>query len=219
MKKSKMTWRISRTKIFLFLLCMFLASGCETTAQRKEKLINISLYIEHLVRGDEKSGLKLLKQEKDEKYLRVYALFVPKLRSLDDEEYYYPVFLEKRQKRFSTIRELKREGYLGEGIDGMIKFVKNSNDTETKQHMEQLFKELIIKENFDRKNISGFIIASHKWLKKKELKEACIQVRRMLALTGDFVEETGEDGKSIWVRAERDSGDNNRGQGSGVRDQ
>jgi len=179
------------------------ARGCTTVAEWNARVDGIAYYVEYLVRGDMESALRTAQGEKNKRFLKIYRLFLPRRRSLDDEKYYYPVFVENRRKRFPRVREFKRAGLVGEGLDGMLKIV-DSNPVAGRKPFNALLKELVLRENFDRKRIIGYILQNTKVVSEEELTAAFARVRRSLALHGDLVECTGPKGERVWRPVSRE---------------
>ncbi|MFC1582354.1 hypothetical protein ACFL4W_02325 [Planctomycetota bacterium] len=181
------------------VFCLLFA-GCSASTRRTE---NLSSYVELLIRGDKVNAGEVLKRENNGRFLDLYILLLPKLRSLDDRNYYYPPFIEKRQYRYGTIREYKRAGLLGEGLDGRVKIV-TTNPGANRAVIQGTLNDLTTRENFDREQIMGFLSQNHSGLSRKKLVAAFVKVRFQMALNGDMVEEVGADGNITWVKTKRE---------------
>jgi hypothetical protein len=194
-------------KSLIFLLTVysvftFIATGCQAGTARRNKFRDLSLYVEYLVRGDTDSASQLLKKEDTASFKDLYILFLPKLRSMEDTELRFPVFIESRSKRFGTVREYKRAGLLGEGRDGLIKIIE-TNPAAKEKAVRETLKPLVLKENFDRDCIISFMLQNSS-KGRKDIVKGFVQARRKLALTGDMIEAVNKEGESTWVEARRE---------------
>jgi hypothetical protein len=115
----------------------------------------------------------------------VYEAFFPRFRSLEDTSGSYPVFIQKRRDRYGTVRQFKRAGLLGEGLDGRLRFVEREGDGEKAGYEKQLMQELIISENLDRESTITFIMHNCRFCTRDDLVSSFRRARRRMALTGD----------------------------------
>lgn len=190
-------------KFLTFILMLITAlSGCTSTIPRRSHLSNVCLFTEYLVRGDERTAYSIAAEEESSKYRRIYSLFLPRIRSLDDTFPSYPVFIENRQKRYPTVRQFKRAGFLGEGLDGTIKYVDQDKDPEKAEQERQLMADIIIRENMDREKMISFMLHNSTGLGRKELILGFSCARQALALEGDYI-EVRENGETFWKQTRK----------------
>ena len=114
------------------------------------------------------------------------------------------MFLEKRQVRFATLREFKREGLIGEGLDGTLKFVRKKGARGASEAEIDLLRAPLDAENFDRAHMISFIQQNMKGVGKKSLVRAFVEARRQLALHGDPFEIHGSGRETDWEYINRE---------------
>ncbi|MFH1708820.1 MAG: hypothetical protein ABIF71_13010 [Planctomycetota bacterium] len=179
------------------------ASGCIPSRTGADRSADMALFVEYLVRGDLPSALKIAGGERSPHATRNFGLLLPGYRSLDDSRPRYPVFVENRQDRYPTIRELMRGGALGEGADGMLKYVVRPGAAAPPPGEEALFRDIILRENFDRSSTIDFIVQNGAGFTRAGLAAAFARVRARTALHGDWVERLGPAGTEIWEQVDR----------------
>jgi hypothetical protein len=188
----------------LCLLALVLtAFACIPSRPGADRPGEMALFVEYLVRGDLPSALGIAGRERNPRAAHNFGLLLPGYRSLDDSRPRYPVFVENRQDRYPTVRELERGGALGEGADGMLKYVPHAGAAAPPPGEEALFRDIILRENFDRSSTIDFLVQNGVGFSRAGLAAAFARVRARIALHGDWVERPGPAGTGTWEQVDR----------------